>query len=119
MANIIFYNGKQEQGERWELFLSDAFESGCNSGCLECRAVVLNINRGHNRELVEKCRRLWEYSEFIAEVNDRLSRNLSLKAAVAEAIESCVRKGILEEFLRKNQEEVLEEEADKVKTLSP
>ena len=25
---------------------------------------VLNINRGYNRALMEKCHRLWEYSEF-------------------------------------------------------
>lgn len=104
---IIFYNGKQEQADREELFLSDAFEAGRGSGCLECKAILFNINRGHNRELMEKCRRLWEYSEFIAEVNDNLDRNMSLKAAITKAIDHCIQRGILEEFLRKNQTEVL------------
>ena len=104
---IIFYNGKQEQADRGELFLSDAFEAGRGSGCLECKAILFNINRGHNRELMEKCRRLWEYSEFIAEVNDNLDRNMSLKAAITKAIDHCIQRGILEEFLRKNQTEVL------------
>ena len=104
---IIFYNGKQEQTDRNELFLSDAFEAGKGSGCLECKAILFNINRGHNRELMEKCRRLWEYSEFIAEVNDNLDQNMSLKAAVTKAMNDCIQKGILEELLRKNQTEVL------------
>lgn len=104
---IIFYNGKQEQADRGELFLSDAFEAGRGSGCLECKAILFNINRGHNRELMEKCRRLWEYSEFVAEVNDNLDRNMSLKAAITKAIDHCIQRGILEEFLRKNQTEVL------------
>ncbi len=104
---IIFYNGKQEQADRDELFLSDAFETGRSSGCLECKAILFNINRGHNCELMEKCRRLWEYSEFIAEVNDNLDQNMSLKVAIVEAMNHCIQKGILEELLRKNQTEVL------------
>ncbi len=67
----------------------------------------MNINRGHNRELMEKCRRLWEYSEFIAEVNEHLDRNQSLEAAVTKAMDTCIQKGILEDFLRKNRAEVL------------
>ena len=93
--------------DRGELFLSDAFETGRGSGCLECKAVFFNINRGHNQELLEKCRRLWEYSEFIAEVNENLDRNMSLKAAIMKAVDCCIQKGILEELLRKNQAEVL------------
>ncbi len=104
---IIFYNGKQEQAERGELFLSDAFETGRGSGCLECKAILFNINRGCNQKLMEKCRRLWEYSEFIAEVNDNLDRNMPLKAAITKAIDHCIQRGILEELLRKNQTEVL------------
>ena len=64
---VVFYNGKREQADEEEQFLSDSFEAGRGSGCLECKAVMLNINRGHNREMMTKCRRLWEYSEFIAE----------------------------------------------------
>lgn len=56
---------------------------------------------------MEKCRRLWEYSEFVAEVNNNLDRNMSLKAAITKAIDHCIQRGILEEFLRKNQTEVL------------
>lgn len=104
---VIFYNGKAEQADRKELFLSDAFEDGRGSGCLECKALLLNINRGHNKALMEKCRRLWEYSEFIAEVNENLARKMSFKAAVMKAIDSCIEKGILEDVLRKNRAEVL------------
>ena len=56
---------------------------------------------------MEKCRRLWEYSEFIAEVNDNLARNMPLKAAITKAIDHCIQRGILEELLKKNQTEVL------------
>ena len=104
---VIFYNGSKEQPDRTELFLSDAFASGRGSGCLECRALLLNINRGHNKELMEKCRRLWEYSEFIAEVNECLAKNYPLKKAIHKAMESCIEKDILRDVLIKSKAEVL------------
>ncbi len=104
---VIFYNGRKEQPDRTELFLSDAFETGHGTGCLECRAMMLNINRGHNGELMKKCRRLWEYSEFIAEVNDNLDQNMSLKAATVRAMDACIQKGILTDILLSNRAEVL------------
>ncbi len=105
-AYVIFYNGRREQPDRTELFLSDAFETGRGTGCLECRAVMLNINRGHNKELTDKCRRLWEYSEFVAEVNDNLDRNMSLKAAIVKAMDTCIQRGILTDILQSNKAEV-------------
>lgn len=69
---------------------------------------MLNINRGHNRELMEKCRRLWEYSEFVAEVNGNLERGMSLKEAAASAMDTCIRQNILTDILQKNQSEVFD-----------
>ena len=104
---VIFYNGTKAQEDRITLYLSDSFEDGRGSGCLECEAVMLNINRGHNKELLDKCRRLWEYSEFIAEVNDNLAKEYSLKKAISIAMDSCIEKGILEDILIKDRAEVL------------
>ncbi len=103
---IIFYNGKREQADCTTLYLSDAFDAGHGSGCLECRALMLNINRGHNRELMAKCRRLWEYSEFVAEVNGNLDSGMSLKASVMKAMDTCIDQDILADILQKNQSEV-------------
>ncbi|MCI9149578.1 MAG: hypothetical protein HFI42_03630 [Lachnospiraceae bacterium] len=104
---VVFYNGKDRQEDKSELLLSDAFEAGPGSGCLECRALMLNINRGHNKELMERCRRLWEYSEFVSEVNENLWQNMSPKAAIMKAIDTCIQSGILEDVLLKNRAEVL------------
>ena len=57
---VVFYNGLKNEPDRQVLRLSDAFQS--KGGCLECEAVMLNINYGHNRELLEKCGRLEEYA---------------------------------------------------------
>ena len=63
---IVFYNGLKNEPDRKILKLSDAFMN--SGGCLECSALMVNINYGHNRELMEKCRRLEEYALFIATV---------------------------------------------------
>ncbi len=104
---VVFYNGKDRQEDKSELLLSDAFEAGPGSGCLECQALMLNINRGHNKELMERCRRLWEYSEFVSEVNENLRQNMSPKTAIMKAIDTCIQSGILEDVLLKNRAEVL------------
>ena len=83
---IVFYNGLEREAERMELRLSEAFESGREGyePALECRALVLNINSGHNRELMEKCRRLQEYAEFIGEIRRNLQRGMELEEALGQ-----------------------------------
>ena len=70
---------------------------------------MLNINRGHNQVLMEKCRRLWEYSEFIAEVNDNLAKGYPLKRAIAVAMSNCIERGVLADEV--------EEDLDTVKAI--
>ena len=73
---IVFYNGTKEEPDQKILRLTEAFAGHGVSGesCLECCATMLNINYGHNYELMEKCRRLEEYSAFVAEVRKALKR---------------------------------------------
>ena len=61
---VVFYNGTEERPERSVLKLSDAFvqtPGGEPEPALECRALVLNINYGKNRKLMESCRPLHDY----------------------------------------------------------
>ena len=105
---IVFYNGLEKEAERMELRLSEAFESGREGyePALECRALVLNINSGHNRELMEKCQRLQEYAEFIGEIRKNLQRGMELEKALGQAIDHCLAYGILTDILRRSQAEV-------------
>ena len=61
---IVFYNGMQEEPDKRELFLSDAFFNHQKKAqsSLECKVVMLNINLGHNRALMENCKKLMEYA---------------------------------------------------------
>ena len=68
---------------------------------------MLNINRCHSRELMEKCTHLWEYSKFVSAVNENLSKGNSLKNVIILAMDSCIKKGILLDILVKDRAEVM------------
>ena len=80
---IVFYNGRERQEEEFVQKLSDSFE-GNKEGCMELTVRTININYGHNTELMEKCRPLYEYAYFIAEIRKNLE-HMSLQGAVEEA----------------------------------
>ena len=102
---VVFYNGKMNEPDERIMKLSDAFIK--EGGCLECEAKLLNINYGHNRELMEKCRRLEEYALFIAIVRKyQKDKRYNLEDAITLAIDECVEKGILEDILTKQRSEV-------------
>ena len=75
---------------------------------LECETVMLNINYGHNRALMEKCRRLEEYAIFV----DRVRRNLEtagpLEEALMQTIDDCIQDGILRDILIQQKAEVMQ-----------
>ena len=105
---IVFYNGTKKEPERRELRLSDAFPKWLkrDNASLECRTIVLNINLGYNKEIMEKCRKLKEYAEFIAKVREYIGKRYDIENAVNEAIRDCIEEGILEDVLRTHREEV-------------
>ena len=98
---IVFYNGSKDEPDQKILRLTDAFaEEGIRGeACLECCATMLNINYGHNYELMEKCRRLEEYSVFVAEVRKALKEGGNQRQAVDDAIDICIEKGVLRDIL--------------------
>ena len=104
---IVFYNGRGMDTDNVMLYLSDSFSAGRGSGCLECTCEVLNINRGYNRTLMERCRRLWEYSEFSSEIEENIKSGMNRKDAVETAMDICIERGILKDILVREKAEVL------------
>ena len=101
---LIFYNGQEELPDQRTLRLSDMYAAEETEHKLELEAVMLNINAGHNPELLETCSVLWEYAEYTARVR-KYARELPVEDAVENAIVECIEEGILEDFLRKNRAE--------------
>ena len=75
---------------------------------LELKVLVLNINRGNNEELTEKCKTLKEYMLYIERIRYYIDvEKKSLQDAVETAVDECIREGILADFLRKNKAEAI------------
>ena len=104
---IIFYNGRDEYPDEMILRLSDAFTPKLSSEpVLECRATMLNINYGHNNALLNSCRRLHDYSYFIAKVNEYIDSKYTMQDAIGKAIDDCIKDDILADILVKCKSEV-------------
>ncbi len=104
---VVFYNGRKEMPEERILKLSDAFENKKARADVELKVRMLNINHGHNKLLMDKCRVLEEYSMLVAASRDYMTAGKDTQEAMSKAIDYCIEKGILKEFLLKNRAEVL------------
>ena len=104
---VVFYNGEQKMEERAVLRLSDLYRPRTEHPYLELETLVLNINKGYNAELMEKCRELHDYSAFVALVREKRKNGRNLKHAVNEAIDECIHQDIMADFLRRNRAEVV------------
>ena len=101
---IIFYNGEEEQPDRKILKLSDLYGAEEKEHRLELEVLMLNINTGHNPELMKASHTLREYAEYTGRVR-KYAREMPIAEAVEQAITECIREGILKDFLEKNQAE--------------
>ena len=66
---FVLYNGEANEPDRKVLHLSDAF-IGRPLEINEWSATMLNINYGHNKELLDSCKVLKDYSCFIHRIRE-------------------------------------------------
>ena len=102
---MVFYNGTDEVEDRVELKLSSAYEHLSGEPDLELKVLMLNVSEGHNKELMEHCKLLQQYARYVAKVREYAAK-MNLNDAVEYAIESCIKEGVLVDFLRENRSEV-------------
>ena len=103
---IVFYNGTVKKEDCWTNYLSEAYKNLTGEPNLELKVITLNINEGHNKELMEQCQILREYAQYVAKVRE-FAGNTELNAAVELAVNECIQNNILAEFLRKHKSEVI------------
>ena len=101
---VVFYNGEADQPDRQILKLSDLYTVKEEDPMLDLKVLVLNVNQGHNPELMEACHTLWEYAEYTGRVR-KYAKEQPVAEAVERAITECIQEGILKEFLEKNRRE--------------
>ena len=102
---MVFYNGVDEVEDQVEWKLSSAYEHLSGEPDLELKVLMLNVNDGHNRKLMEQCHLLQEYAGYVAKVREYAAQ-MELNDAVECAIKACIKEGILVDFLRENRSEV-------------
>ena len=104
---IVFYNGETEMPEETQLKLSDAFDNKKKEADIELKVRMLNINHGHNEELMRKCKTLKEYAEFVDISRIYIKEKAERNEALNQAIDYCITHDILSDFLKKYRVEVL------------
>lgn len=100
---VCFYNGTAEKEDRITLRLSDAFE---NKSDIEVKVTMININYGHNKEMMDKCRPLKEYSWFVGKIRENRETGTDLEGAVDEALYEMPEDFLIRPFLIANKAEV-------------
>lgn len=99
---ICFYNGNKDAEERTELRLSSLFDT---KGDIEVIVTMININYGKNRELLEECVPLGEYSWFIDKIRE-YQKDMEFTAAVDKALDEMPDDFLIKPFLIANRAEV-------------
>lgn len=126
----VFYNGEKECPDRMELKLSDAFENkkkhkaekipdagfsenndkfqlNKNEG-FEWTAVMLNINYGKNKILMEKCKILRDYAILVDKIRKYHKEYADIETGINRAVNECIQEGVLTDFLSAHKSEVIE-----------
>ena len=101
---IVFYNGRAERPDHEILRLSDSYIVQDEPVSLELIVEVFNINKGHNRELMEACKDLADYAEYTYRVR-KYAKEMPIENAVDKTINECIQEGILKDFLLQNKAE--------------
>lgn len=101
---IVFYNGRDPRPDYEVIKLSDLYILKEEKVSLELTVDVLNINKGHNKELMNACKDLSDYAEYVYRVR-KYAEVMTIEAAVDKAIDECIREGILRDFLKKHKAE--------------
>ena len=102
---IVFYNGLKDEPDQKVLRLSDAFYDG-KSGDIEIAVHMLNINTGHNQELMDRCQPLKDYALFISSVrNYTLDMDMPLEEAIVRATKD-LSDGDVKSYITVHQAEV-------------
>ena len=103
---IEFYNGSRVISDKTEHRLSSSFAHSSSTPRLELIVTVLNINDGHNAELMQHCTILKEYAQYVSRVRS-YAAIAPLEQAVQRAVDDCIQEGILADFLSRNRAEVI------------
>ena len=101
----VFYNGEEQYPAEAELKLSDAFSVKSAKPSLELLVKVININYNKDSKLLENCKPLEEYTQFVEAVRRHIK--LDKENGFKNAIKECIQNDILRDYLERKSREVM------------
>ena len=101
---IVFYNGVRDTEEETILKLSDSFPDGAKPD-IEVSVRMININHGKNKELLDACEPLKEYSWLMQEIRNN-RKTMEIEDAVDKALTDMPKEYIIKPFLEAHRTEV-------------
>ena len=104
---VTFYNGTTDAADETELYLSDLFPENIDisQADVSVKVKMLNINYGHNKELLNACAPLYEYAWFIEQVRKN-AKNMVTEDAVKKSLNDMPDSFQIKNFLTENRSEV-------------
>ncbi len=127
----MFYNGITNMEDTVTYRLSEMFSRPVGDPSIELVVTALNVNEGHNKEIMEACNALKGYSIFVSKVRKynkeaikeydlthkmplklladkrKITKSL-VKSAINRAIDECIEEDVLRDFFIENRKEVVE-----------
>ena len=136
---VVFYNGEEEKEDQMILRLSDSFKEEMRRGVrrrnaaltheeieaeverlyrdanpdIEVKVRMVNINYGHNKELLSACKPLEEYSWFVDRVRshnepDENGDRIGIRVAIDHTLDEMPDGFVIKELLIENRAEVMD-----------
>ena len=104
---VVFYNGTIDQPDEKTLRLSESFPEDADAD-IEVKVRMLNVNVGRNKELLDACKPLGEYSWLVDEVrrNNTTKDEEGMSSAIDKAISSMPDDYVIKPFLEAHRAEV-------------
>ena len=102
---VVFYNGPAEQPAKQILKLSDSYIHYAEVPDVEIRCTMININAGHNDELLDSCSVLKEYMIFVDKVRN-YHNTMALNDALEQSIDECISENVMKDFFITHRQEV-------------
>ena len=102
---IVFYNGVKDVDDETILRLSDSFPEGSESD-IEVIVKMININHGRNKELLDACEPLKEYSWLMQEIRNN-GKTMEIEDAVSKALQDMPKDYVIKPFLEAHKRKPL------------
>ncbi len=101
---FVIYNGDADYPAQKTLKLSDSFKIKRRKIKLELIVEVININKAKHNNILDKCQKLNEYSQFV-EISKKFMKKEG-RNGFENAIKYCIEQDILGEYLDRKSREV-------------